>query len=80
MMESCPLAPEREKETEMERATDIDEMKLRELLWLGHGCPILCLYGDDGEMQCNNTKRHKPIDFLRNSPFEIEKLLKNLKR
>ncbi len=51
-----------------------DEMKLRELLWLNHGCG-LGLYGDDGEMQCNNMKNHYPIDFKRDSPQLIERKL-----
>ena len=48
------------------------EHKLRELLWLYHGCSISYLYGDDGEMQCNNMNSHKPIDFKRDTPQEIE--------
>ncbi len=44
------------------------EVKLRELLWLHHGCPVHYLYGDDGELQCNN-KIHGlfGIDFRRDS-------------
>ena len=49
---------------------------LRELLWLNHGCPISCLYGDDGEMQCNNMQAHKPIDFVRDTPGEIRDKLR----
>jgi hypothetical protein len=45
------------------------EMKLRELLWLNHGCEHPALYGDDGEMQCNTCM----IDFKRDSEDEIEK-------
>ena len=41
----------------------------RYLLWLHHGCPISNLYGDDGEMQCNNTGCL--IDFKRMSPRDI---------
>jgi len=43
--------------------------KLRELLWLRHGCPNYALYGDDGEMQCHAC----PQDFLRSSANDIEK-------
>ena len=52
------------------------EKKLRELLWLNHGCSISCLYGDDGEMQCNNAHSHRPIDFKRDTPQEIEDKLR----
>lgn len=44
---------------------------LRELLWFHHGCDMKYLYGDDGEMQCNNIERHLPIDFKRDSPEMI---------
>jgi len=55
------------------------ERKLRELLWLRHGCPLSCLYGDDGEMQCSNIQSHKPIDFRRDTPQQIEdKLMPDL--
>ena len=49
-----------------------DNMKLRKLLWLVHGC--LSLYGDDGEMQCN-CGNHKPIDFKRDSLRDINQKL-----
>ncbi len=39
----------------------------RTFAWLNHGCSISGLYGDDGEKQCNNTKSHRPIDFVRDS-------------
>ncbi len=43
------------------------ELALRKLLWIRHGCTI-GLYGDDGELQCNECH----IDFLRDSPVDIE--------
>ncbi len=43
-----------------------ENKKLRELLWLRHGCQGL--YGDDGEMQCNKCM----IDFKRHSVEIIE--------
>ena len=46
-----------------------DELVLRELLWLRHGCSISVLYGDDGEMQCGDCQ----IDFLRDNPDDISK-------
>lgn len=49
-----------------------ENLALRKLLWLGHGCEIATLYGDDGEMQCSYCL----IDFKRNSPQEIETRLK----
>lgn len=33
-----------------------EELILRRLLWLHHGCPSEFLYGDDGELQCSNHK------------------------
>ncbi len=44
------------------------EFDLRRLFWLRHGCGIIALYGDDGEMQCNKCM----IDFKRDSAQEIE--------
>lgn len=49
------------------------EFRLRHLLWLNHGCSIGVLYGDDGELQCNNTEKHIPIDFKRDTEDEIER-------
>lgn len=43
-----------------------ENRKLRELLWLRHGCKGL--YGDDGEIQCNKCM----IDFKRHSVEIIE--------
>lgn len=48
------------------------EKKLRELLWLRHGCDLGRLYGDDGEMQCNKCM----IDFKRDDPLDIQKRFK----
>lgn len=41
---------------------DEENKLLREFLWLNHGCGSHYLYGDDGEMQCNNCL----LDFKRN--------------
>lgn len=46
-----------------------ENKKLRELLWLRHGCSISALYGDDGEMQCGACL----IDFKRASAEDIER-------
>lgn len=35
--------------------------RLRQELWLGHGCSFAALYGDDGEMQCHTCR----LDFKR---------------
>ncbi len=51
-----------------------NEMVLRKLLWLRHGCPIHILYGDDGEMQCGNCG----IDFKRDDGNQIEKRFETL--
>lgn len=45
-----------------------ENLLLRKLLWLRHGCPFRALYGDDGEMQCHNCC----IDFKRDSAEKIE--------
>ena len=45
-----------------------DELILRYLLWLNHG-HVDCLYGDDGEMQCNKCR----IDFKRDPVEDIKK-------
>jgi hypothetical protein len=53
----------------------MDERLLRQLLWLNHGCGFDGIYGDDGEMQCNNIPVHYPIDFKRDNPKLIERKL-----
>lgn len=47
--------------------TDAQQIELRQLLWLRHGCPINALYGDDGEMQCGICL----VDFRRDSPEDM---------
>lgn len=56
-----------------DRIEDLEksERAVRVHLWINHGCTGV--YGDDGEMQCNNINRHgKPLDFVR---MPIEELL-----
>jgi len=48
-----------------------ENKKLRELLWLHHGCPISILYGDDGKMQC---PKHM-VDFATDPVEKIERHL-----
>jgi len=55
-----------ESEIEKDAGLLSENKKLRRLLWLSHGCQGL--YGDDGEMQCNECR----IDFLRDSADDIE--------
>ncbi len=43
------------------------EKEVRYFLWVGHGCQGI--YGDDGEMQCNNAQLHGFLDFKR-QPLE----------
>lgn len=50
---------------EHDRAQNIDNIKLRTMLWLKHGCDML--YGDDGEMQCGKCI----LDFKNDSVEEI---------
>ena len=53
-----------------EHGPEVDEnIRLRKLLWLRHGCSNHALYGDDGEMQCAKCL----LDFKRMSVEEIEK-------
>ena len=47
-----------------------ENMRLRKMLWLNHGCPRDVLYGDDGEMQCNVIGN--AVDFKRDTIEEIE--------
>jgi len=50
-----------------------EELVLRTLLWLHHGCPSEYFYGDDGEMQCHNQKHgFLGMDFRRDSVELIE--------
>jgi hypothetical protein len=57
---------------EAEEARDYVEAKLRQELWLNHGCPNAALYGDDGEMQCNNMAAHPGFyDFKRTPISEV---------
>lgn len=49
----------------------IEDTALRRMLWLRHGCSTAALYGDDGEMSCNECR----VDFKRMNPLLIEKLL-----
>ncbi len=51
--------------------THEDEIILRRMLWLRHGCALSALYGDDGEMQCSECR----IDFLRDAPQAIHNQL-----
>jgi len=48
--------------------------KLRKMLWLAHGSLGHCLYGDDGEMQCNTCF----IDFKRSTIEEIENRMQDI--
>ena len=52
-----------------------DELILRNLLWLNHG-HVDCLYGDDGEMQCNKCL----IDFKRDAPEQILKRFQEINK
>lgn len=48
-----------------------EEKIFRRLLATGHGCPIMALYGDDGELSCSSCG----IDFKRMSARDIESQL-----
>ena len=50
-----------------------ENMLLRKMLWLRHGCTIVGLYGDDREMQCN----HCMIDFKETSAEGIQQQWQN---
>ena len=49
-----------------------DELIIRKLLWLNHGCDVNALYGDDGEMCCNSCG----LDFRRHDAKTIEHVLR----
>jgi len=49
--------------------TEKENLLLRKMLWLRHGCEIYELYGDDGELQCSKCM----IDFKRDSVINIQK-------
>ena len=49
-------------------SSTVENRKLRELLFVGHGCGGAALYGDDGELQDNSCG----IDFRRDSAADIE--------
>lgn len=57
--------------TALKRLVEIDEKRLREYLWLSHGHEGL--YGDDGEMQCNQP--NCGLDFKRD---DINKIIEKL--
>jgi DNA-directed RNA polymerase subunit RPC12/RpoP len=67
--DACHKAEVKEEETEKEK------LQIRKFLWMNHGCGLIGLYGDDGELQCNNISEHCPIDFKRDSFNDIEKKL-----
>lgn len=52
---------------------DGTETALRRAWWLSHGCGATALYGDDGEMACNQCG----ADFLRWAPNDISARIKN---
>lgn len=68
----------REPDPVTHRTPAPDELTLRQLLWLNHGCSPVRLYGDDGEMQCQTCM----IDFKRSSPESIKRtfFLRGLER
>lgn len=53
-----------------------DLIKMRELLWLRHGCSSSALYSYDGEMRCNSCL----IDFKRDSAESIEETFLRLNK
>lgn len=48
-----------------------EDLALRRMLWLHHGCSVAALYGDDGEMSCGACR----IDFKRMNPILIDKMM-----
>jgi hypothetical protein len=55
----------------MTKLSEADEFKLRVYLWLSHG-HAECLYGDDGEMQCQTCMKFGVWDYKRDN---ISKLI-----
>jgi len=69
---------------QLEISHNLLDQKYRRSLWLGHGCPIAGLSGDDGEQQCSGVKedgvpRHIPLDFLRDPILQLEEELAKMK-
>ncbi len=53
-----------------------ENLLLRQLLWVWHGCPPGTQQGDDGELQCAGVHdTHRPIDFKRDAAIDIERSL-----
>lgn len=46
----------------------MENLELRKIWWMNHGCPISALYGDDGELQCSFCL----VDFKRETVSEIQ--------
>ncbi len=67
-IESAPVEPIPEQPSE--------DLRKRQWAWVTHGCAVGMLYGDDGEMQCNATKSHAPVDFKRDPWSEIARKLR----
>jgi len=61
------------KHKAQQEAREQFERPIREALWINHGCPIPALYGDDGEMQCNELSCR--LDFKRQPLHELHALL-----
>jgi len=74
--------PELQQEVERLKGELQDsDYELRKALWIGHGCDGV--YGDDGELQCNNISLHgQPLDFKRMPLDELRRgiLVGNLAR
>ncbi len=55
---------------------EAENLLLRQLLWVWHGCPFEARYGDDGEMQCQGVPDgHGVIDFKRDPVTLIQDML-----
>jgi len=60
------------------RVTDPERL-LREEWWANHGCSPAGLYGDDGELQCNATTVHRPLDFRRDPLTDLYAVVQQLR-
>ena len=58
------LAAQRAEVERLRQQVALLEIWIRKRIWAGHGCDGI--YGDDGELQCNNITAHgRPLDFKR---------------
>jgi hypothetical protein len=74
------MAEYQEADQQTIAALKAERDEARKVLWLFHGCSVGILYGDDGEMQCNDIQKHGALDFLRQPIPELVQALLGAER